>query len=649
MLKARLLIAEDELIVAEDMTACLAARGYEVVGVVSTGEAVIKEALSKGPDLILMDVRLKGARDGIEAATEIHRELDVPIIYVSAYAERDILERAKLTEPYGYVLKPFGERDLNKTVEMALYKHEMDQRIKKRSEELAQTVESLEREVARRQEVEKRLLEREARFSRYFHLPLVGMATLANDLTLSSVNDKLCKMLNMEQEELIGKRLGQITDPEDYDSERQYISQVFSGAAEAYTMEKTLIGLNGLRAPALTSVGSIRRPDGTVDHFVALMQDLSKQFTEKQERIRWSEEILKLLEAVNKGIDSPVSNLERFSGAIRELVHEALTLRRESGVADNDAIKRLELIVGAQIPECAEHMTAAGSEVERWTRLLWDYVSAKTSTPVMSSMDLNELINEVFSDMRQVLDRNRARAYVSNLGRIVGERPAMENLVRRIVRQILLLPRYEEDLEIRVSAELTEESSTISFVANADPSGLEISGERGRAGGIDLERVFARVWAERMGGTITVSQSPQKWAIIRCVTPIHPVSGLRTLFVDDNVATVTLISQRLRSLGHTVYPCFSAEEALEILDRSDLDIVIGDLGMPGMDGWELGKKIIDHCRINNKEKISYIVLTGWADYPDQEARMLESGVDEILQKPVEIEDLLRVMARVVRS
>ncbi len=133
----RILIVEDERLVAMSLRRQLCTLGYDVVHSVSTGEAAIAAVAGLQPDLILMDIRLEGALDGIQAAAEIRKLRDLPIIYLTAFSNADILERAKVTEPFGYVLKPFDERELHVVIETALYKHRMEQE-RARLEELGQ-------------------------------------------------------------------------------------------------------------------------------------------------------------------------------------------------------------------------------------------------------------------------------------------------------------------------------------------------------------------------------------------------------------------------------------------------------------------------------------------------------------------------------
>ncbi len=130
MAKANILIVEDEAIIASVISGALKKFDYAVVDILNSGEAAVAAALQKKPDLILMDIRLQGELDGIAAAEQIQKQLDIPIIYLTAYADEPTLERAKKTRPYGYIPKPFQEIELKTTIEMALYKHEFEVKLK---------------------------------------------------------------------------------------------------------------------------------------------------------------------------------------------------------------------------------------------------------------------------------------------------------------------------------------------------------------------------------------------------------------------------------------------------------------------------------------------------------------------------------------
>ena len=132
MTAPQILIVEDEAIVATDISNTLQVLGYAALAVASSGESAIELATAKRPDLVLMDIRLKGSIDGVRAAREISDRLGIPVVYLTAHADERTLRRAKATQPFGYVLKPFDERDLHVAIEIALdrsQKHETLQRL----------------------------------------------------------------------------------------------------------------------------------------------------------------------------------------------------------------------------------------------------------------------------------------------------------------------------------------------------------------------------------------------------------------------------------------------------------------------------------------------------------------------------------------
>jgi two-component system, response regulator PdtaR len=141
MSNASIMLVEDEMIVAADVKNRLENMGYDVSGIIDTGEEAVEKAGELKPNLILMDIVLKGEMDGIEAAQNIRVTYDIPIIYLTAYSDEKTLERAKVTEPFGYVLKPFEDREIQSAIEMALYKHKMDQKLKESEEKYRKLIE----------------------------------------------------------------------------------------------------------------------------------------------------------------------------------------------------------------------------------------------------------------------------------------------------------------------------------------------------------------------------------------------------------------------------------------------------------------------------------------------------------------------------
>lgn len=132
--KPKIFILEDELITAESIRASLIRNGYVVTGIARSGETALQELEKNPPHLVLVDIRLAGDMDGIEAARHITGRFDIPVIYLSAFADKEILEKVKLTESYGYLIKPFNDKELSSNIEIAIYKHNSE-RLVRESEE----------------------------------------------------------------------------------------------------------------------------------------------------------------------------------------------------------------------------------------------------------------------------------------------------------------------------------------------------------------------------------------------------------------------------------------------------------------------------------------------------------------------------------
>ena len=140
---ATILVVEDELIIAKGIQKRLQALGYSVAGAASSGKEAVEKALDLLPDLVLMDINLQGGMDGVAAAEQIRSRADIPVIFLTAYADADTLERAKVTEPFGYIVKPFQDITLQSSIEMALYKHSMESRLRRSEQWLATILRSI--------------------------------------------------------------------------------------------------------------------------------------------------------------------------------------------------------------------------------------------------------------------------------------------------------------------------------------------------------------------------------------------------------------------------------------------------------------------------------------------------------------------------
>jgi PAS domain S-box-containing protein len=143
MMKKKILIVEDEIIVAQDIKKQVENLGYETAKIAGSGDEAAFEAGKGDIDLILMDILIKGKIDGIQAALEIKKNYDIPVIFLTGHYDDNTLERAKLAEPAGYIVKPAQPRDLQIMIEIALYKHQADMLVKYEREWLYTVIDSI--------------------------------------------------------------------------------------------------------------------------------------------------------------------------------------------------------------------------------------------------------------------------------------------------------------------------------------------------------------------------------------------------------------------------------------------------------------------------------------------------------------------------
>jgi two-component system, cell cycle sensor histidine kinase and response regulator CckA len=142
-LTTTVLVVEDEALIAGDIKETLVRLGYQVPVTVSTGQRALLAAADLKPNLILMDIKLRGEMDGVEAAAEIRTQADVPIVYLTSHSDEETLSRAKATSPHGYLLKPFTERELRTAIEVALHRHQLEMRLADRERWFSTTLRSI--------------------------------------------------------------------------------------------------------------------------------------------------------------------------------------------------------------------------------------------------------------------------------------------------------------------------------------------------------------------------------------------------------------------------------------------------------------------------------------------------------------------------
>lgn len=295
MTKAKIMIVEDETIIAMDMRKSLNNLGYDVPALVSSAEDAVKKAGEIQPDLVLMDIVPAGDIDGIEDAEQIRTRLDIPVIFLTAYGDKKTLERAKVTGPFGYILKPFGERELHIAIEMALYRHKTERKLN----ELQQWVSA--------------------------SLKSIGDAVIVTDTEghVTFMNHIAEELTGWKQEEAFRKPLREIfriVDPGTDKPVKDLAKIVLQkGVIERLSRNTALIIKDGTMLPIDGSGAPVKNDRGKAVGAIFVFHDITEQ--------KKYEKTLKLLaENAMKNRDAFFSMLEDISESFKELKELFMTL-----------------------------------------------------------------------------------------------------------------------------------------------------------------------------------------------------------------------------------------------------------------------------------------------------------------------------------
>ena len=328
--QTRILVVEDEGVVAKDLQSRLKKLGYDVPATVQTGEEALRAAGELNPQLILMDIRLKGSMDGVETSARIMEKFRTPVIFLTAYADDGTLGRAKLTEPYGFILKPFNERELHTAIQVALHKHQGELALRKSERWFAGTLRS------------------------------IGDAIIAvdNDMKILFMNDVAEKLTEWSERDAVGQVLGEIyrfADAESgdaiEDTARMRFDQAASAGAktEGPVREVILISRSGARVSIEDNVAPILDDAGKVCGGVLVFRDVSRRKAAEAAHRANEEQLRTLVNSISHlaWMAEPDGNIfwfnerwYKYTGTTREQMHHLGWQSLHAPAAQSDVVKR---------------------------------------------------------------------------------------------------------------------------------------------------------------------------------------------------------------------------------------------------------------------------------------------------------------------
>ena len=569
----RILIVEDELIVAADIASRLVRMGYQVVGQTDTAQDALQLAAKLLPDLVLMDIRLHGAADGVGAADEIRNRYRLPVVYLTAHADEATLQRAKVTEPFGYVLKPFEERELRTALEMALYKHAADRRLAESERRYATTLSS------------------------------IGDAVIATNTAgcVSFLNPIAEQLTGWPLAEAAGQPLMTVFRVVDELTQQpiEYLSEPLPDGPESRTStQRLLISRTSTRYPIFDTVAPIRDDLGNNSGLVLVFRDVSKE-RQREERTRHSQK----MEAIGRlagGVAHDFNNLLTVIGGYCSLLLDSV---------DADHPFHGPLAEVARATERAADLT----------RQLLVFGRQRMVQP--KTVDLNQIISESLRLLRRLIAKNielvtelhpqpllveadpgQIEQVIVNLA--INARDAMPDGGELLFRThpVTVGDRPDSSSLCR-QARLTVRDQGIGMDAETLAKIWEpffTTKEVGKGTGLGLATVYGIVNQSR--GTVAVASEPgkgttftihfpladaQRAFLDTAATTIQIPRGTETiLLVEDEESIRQLAGQILRGAGYTILEAQSGIAALETASRysGPIHLLATDLMMPQMSG-----------------------------------------------------------------
>jgi PAS domain S-box-containing protein len=568
-IKKQILVVEDESLIATDIQRRLQRFGYSVPATVRSGEEALECARSTPFDLVLMDIRLDGSMDGITTAQALKDELETPVVYLTAHSDNDTLNRAKITEPLGYLLKPIADSDLRSVVQIALYKAEMERRLRNSEAWLSTTLRSVGDGIVATNAIGE----------------IVFMNPLAEQLTGWCANEADRRQLM----DVVG-----LSDESTGEPARNPVYDLFAGESRCYSLLSKVGAVTAVEVACFEN----RAGDDLLGAIVILRDITARRMMES--RLIQSQR-MEAMAAMAGGLAHDFNNQLMVMGGYADELAKHLSGEDKK---DADAIQQAASIASSLT---AELLTMSRRDVA-----------------VSEVLNVNEVICEVQPLVSRSLGKDRI--LTTDLGSPVGFVRGARNQLKQVLLNLALNARDA----MPAGGELRIESATIDVPLNSPESRLYRTGSyvklrvsdtgQGMESGT-LSRVFEPFFTTKKpgvgtglglsiahsivtqnGGYISAESELGKGTTFQILWPsIGTFRGKGTnedlsptvLLVEDEDGVRRLMHTYLEREGYQLLEAKNAEEAELIAGayRNSIDLLISDVIMPGITGLELAERL----------------------------------------------------------
>jgi PAS domain S-box-containing protein len=495
MTPARILVVEDDFVVARDIRQKLTRIGYSVVGSTARGEDALSLALELRPDLVLMDIRLEGIVDGIDAAEQIRQTCFAPVVFLTAYADDETVKRASLTEPFGYLIKPFEDFQLRTIIEVALYKHAADRKLRESERRFVATLSS------------------------------IGDAVIATDdsARVTFMNAVAETLTGWPQAEAKGRTLSEVFRIVNEDT-RQPVEDPAAkvlrlGTTVGLANHTVLLARDGRELPIDDSGSPIISDDNRITGTVLVFRDITERMHIEAELRKAQEDLARMARLTTIG-ELTASIAHEVSQPLMAIVTDAAACL--SWLSKD----RLNVDEAIQAAERIERDGHRAGDVVKSLRAL----TSKTPRD-MVPLDINTVISDTLDMLRSELRHNEISLEMELSSRrvpIVGDRVQLQQVVLNLIKngiEAMEAPQHRPRV-LRVSSQFDGASSLQVVVADngvgfnpATADAMFDAFFTTKPGGIGLGLSICRSIVEAHGGRLLARRNSPKGSVFCFILP----------------------------------------------------------------------------------------------------------------------------------